>query len=272
MAAVFADTLMHKTITEIIQVHSSNKIDVRDFALEGLPLKSSKTILDLGCGFGFFTRSLKGKIRPGAKILGIDRIPGYRPLFLDSCESVNLKGDFKGTGATSLFALPSDSVDLVICSYALYFFPDIIPEISRILKPSGLFICITHSNNHANECIHLVREIFVVLNIPAPTQLPYQELMNRFDNRNGFDLLSPWYADVIQKKYSSSLLFEEPDFNNLQLYFKFKKPYYIPNNLNLDTTNRILEKAIDKLKTVLQAGIIFRITKDDTIFICSKPY
>jgi len=270
MSAVFADTLMHKTIREIIQLHSTNKVDVREFALVGLPLKSCKAILDLGCGFGFFTRSLKGKINRKAKILGIDRIPDYRSLFLETCNSVSLTGDFKGTGVSSILTIPSKTFDMVICSYALYFFPGIIPEIARVLKPSGLFVCITHSNNHANECINLVKESIVELNILPSTYLPYQELISRFDNKNGFDLLSPWFADVKEKEYSSSLLFEYTDFNNLLLYFKFKKPYFLPNNLNIDKTNKIFEDVIDKLKTDLQAGIPFRITKDDTIFICSK--
>ncbi len=269
LSAIFADTMMHKTIREIIQVHSTNKVDVREFALVGLPLKSRKAILDLGCGFGFFTRSLKGKINPRAKILGIDRIPDYRPLFLETCVSVNLTGDFKGTGVSSILTLPSKTFDMVICSYALYFFPDIIPEIARILKPSGLFVCITHSNNHANECINLVKGSIVDLNIPPSSYLPYQELISRFDNKNGFDLLSPWFADVKEKEYTNSLVFNNNDFANLKLYFEFKKPYYLPHNH--DQANKIIEKVNTKLEVDLQAGILFRITKDDTIFICSKP-
>ena len=73
LAKVFCNTDLHQNVADIIYKHSTNKLDVRAAALDGVSLKSCKEILDLGCAFGFFTRSLKDRVDPDASILGIDQ-------------------------------------------------------------------------------------------------------------------------------------------------------------------------------------------------------
>lgn len=51
---------------------------------------------------------------------------------------------------------------MVLCSYAMYFFPEIIPEVSRILKNDGVFIVITHATPHLHQFSDFVRAILVV--------------------------------------------------------------------------------------------------------------
>ena len=54
---------------------------------------------------------------------------------------------------------PARSFDLIICSYALYFFAGMIPEISRILKRDGIFITITHSQCDMQELVDITKKI-----------------------------------------------------------------------------------------------------------------
>lgn len=269
LAEIFTDTLHHKTVAKIVHTHSTNKLDVRNVALNNIQLQSSLLAIDIGCGFGFFTRALKGKLNPGSNILGIDLCTKYETSYLESCKMAGLQGNFSGLDKKTMNSIAVNSVDLVICSYALYFFPAIIPEISRILKLSGVFVIITHSKNHLKEIIAFLRETFDILGIKKPNSFPCQDLIDNFSNSNGYRLLSPWFGRVEEKEYRSSLRFENSDFEDLEKYFRFKQPYYIPDYL--DNKDIVLSKMISRLHEHLQSGSPFNITKDDTIFICKEP-
>lgn len=269
LAEIFTDTLHHKTVAKIIHTHSTNKLDIRNVALNGLQLQNSRVVLDIGCAFGFFTRALKGRLNPGSNILGIDLCAKYKTSYLESCKIAGLQGKFSGLDEKTIKTIAVNSVDLVICSYALYFFPAIIPEISRLLKPSGLFVIITHSENHLQEIIAFLRETFDILGIQKPDSFPCQDLIDNFSNSNGYRLLSPWFGRLEEKEYHNSLHFEISDFDDLEKYFKFKQAYYIPDYL--DNKDIVLNKMISSLREHLQSVSPFNITKDDTIFICKEP-
>jgi len=269
LAEIFTDTIHHKAVAEIIHARSTNKLDVRNAALDGLQLQNSKIALDIGCGFGFFTIALKGRLFPGSSILGIDLCTKYRTSYLESCRIAGLQGKFSGNGEKAITTIPTDSVDLVICSYALYFFPAIIQEVSRILKSSGVFIIITHSENHLKEIITFLSKTFDIMGIQKPDSFPCQDLIDNFNNSNGYRLLSPWFGQVKEKEYRNSLHFEISDFEDLEKYFRFKQPHFIPDNI--DNKNIIFNKMIYRLRKYLQSGNHFNITKDDSIFICKEP-
>jgi ubiquinone/menaquinone biosynthesis C-methylase UbiE len=269
LAEIFTDTKQHKTITTIICAHSTNKLDIRNVALNGLQLKNSRVVLDIGCGFGFFTLALKDRLNPGSNILGIDFCAKYKTPYLESCKIAGLRSKFFGLDEKAIKTIPANSVDLVICSYALYFFPTIISDISRLLKPSGVFVIITHSENHLKEIVAFLRETFDILGIKNPDLFPFQALIDNFNNKNGYRLLSLWFGQVEEKEYCNSLCFEINNFKDLEKYLKFKQPYYIPDYL--ENKNIIFNKIISRLREHLQSGGPFSITKDDTIFICKEP-
>lgn len=269
LAGIFTDTLHHKNVAGIIRAHSTNKLDVRDVALDGLQLENSESVIDIGCGFGFFTRALKGRLNPGSKILGIDMCAKYKIPYLESCKTIGMEGRFSGQDENVIMAMPTNSIDLIICSYALYFFPETIPEISRVLKPSGIFVAITHSGNHLAEIDSFISETFDILGIQNPGTLPCQILTDNFNNSNGQGLLSPWFGQVEEKGYCNSLRFEIGDLQDLEQYFRFKQPHFIP--CDLESKNMIFNKMICRLREHLQSGSPFIITKDDTIFICKEP-
>jgi len=116
---IFTKISSHKSASEIIRKHSSNPLDVRDAALGSSDLSRCRTILDIGCGFGFFTEALKGKVHQDAVVTGIDMIPGYEEYFLEACRQSGVKGFFLSSGTESIQYFSSRSWDLIICSYAL---------------------------------------------------------------------------------------------------------------------------------------------------------
>lgn len=269
LAKIFTDTTQHKAVAEIIRNHSTNRLDVRTVALDSLQLNSSKVVLDIGCGFGFFTLALKDRLNFGSKILGIEFCENYKISYLESCKMAGIQGEFSPSDEKTIKTITTDSIDLVICSYALYFFPEIIPEISRVLKSSGIFVVITHSENHLTEAISFVNETLDVIGTQRPDSLPCQNLIANFNNKNGYRLLSKCFGQVEEIEYHNSLRFEISDFKDLEKYLRFKQPYYIPNYL--DNKNKVFDKMINSLHVYLQSGNHFNITKDDTIFICKEP-
>ncbi len=134
MAEVFRDANSLMLVAGIIQKHLTNKLDIRHIALNGLDLSGARKIIDLGCGCGFFTRGLKGRIHKDVEIVGIDRHSKCKQLYLNACEIIGVSGTFLGDGISVIEEIEDNSIDIIICSYALYFFPDYINHISRILK------------------------------------------------------------------------------------------------------------------------------------------
>ncbi len=239
-------------------------------ALEGLNFGSFQNIIDLGCGFGFFTSSLKGKIRYDAAVTGIDRIDKYRSMFLETCNNIGIKGTFYSSGAEMIKALPSNSFDLILSSYSIYFFPELIPQIARILKPEGGLVIITHSTKHVPECINLARESLIEFGTPPPDKFPYEELIERFDDADAFAVLSKYFNQVSVKEFESSLVFNKNNFAELRKYFEFKKPYYIPSNIKLKQL--LFERMMEKLMNHLRLHELFTITKNDIIYTSFEPF
>ncbi|NQU33454.1 MAG: class I SAM-dependent methyltransferase [Bacteroidetes bacterium] len=269
LANIFTNTKLHQAVADIILKHSTNKVGIMDTALKGLSFDNVETALDVGCGFGLFTRSMKGILKSGTSMLGIDRCNGNRLAYLESCKTADLNGSFDNSGVDILKSIAPNTFDLVLCSFALYFFTDYIPQISRVLKPTGTFLVITHSSNHLCELFSFFKKAYKKFGFEIPTCLPYEKLINNFNDNNGTRLLDPYFSTIQKKYYHSSLIFDKKDFNDLEKYFQFKQPFYLPGNM--DEKNFIFNKIIDGLRQDLTSSKTFNVTKDDIIFRCRKP-
>ena len=268
---VFIDVDAHRFTADIIKRHSTNRDDIRKVALDGLNVKWCKNILELGCGFGFFTEALKGKVHPDAVVTGVDIIRDYEPLFLEACKRAGIKGDFTSSGASVVKDLKDRSVDLVICSYSLYFFPEIVPDISRILKSDGLLVATVHNRKNMNELVSFARDVLAsngMLN--QDERLPIEIFISSFSSENGHEILSPWFQDIQVTNYSNTLVFKPGDIYSLIEYFRFKCPFLLSRVKDkVETVFDLLEVHLQKSFTESRSN--FTISKDDTIFVCSNP-
>ena len=269
LAQVFKDASTHQRVAGIIIKHLTNKTDIRDEALTNLDLSQCRNILDLGCGFGFFTKALKGRVHPDAVITGIDRHSQYKIPYLKSCRETKLKGSFIDSGISALDQFHDNTMDLIICSYALYFFPDAIKEIARVLKDECYFITITHSKPHMQEFTSYVRKILLANRIDPGEMLPYEALIDNFSNINGAALLRDGFCSVRPRSYISSLVFDAEDYEDFLTYFNFKHSFFLPeNSIDQEVWTRTI---LEHVKADLELKGSLRITKDDTIFVCTTP-
>jgi ubiquinone/menaquinone biosynthesis C-methylase UbiE len=269
LAEVFKDAATHKEVAGIISTHLTNTVDIREKALEGLNIGQAKTILDLGCGYGFFSSALIGRLNPGSKITGIDKHREYEPYYMNCCRKDGVEMAFNGGGIHVIRELESNSIDLIICSYALYFFAEMTCEISRILKNEGMFIAITHAQPHMQEFTQYVRKILKNNGIVRCNTLPYEDLISNFSDKTGPALLGSCFDKILVKPYKSSLVFEKNDFNSFRKYFTFKKNFFLPRSCQADLD--IIQLILNSVQHDLSENHALEITKDDVIYICTKP-
>lgn len=268
---VFRDVQKHLAIAQLIRRFSTNKNDIRKTALKQADLSNCKNVLELGCAFGAFTEALKDKLHPEAKITGIDIIPEYKPFFLEACRRAGYSGFFSSSGIDKIKRYPAGSFDLVICSYALYFFADMIPEITRVLKKDGLFITITHSQADMREIISIVKKILKQNNSLEDKQsLPIELIFEQFSAENGEKLLHPFFSRIQEIDFKNTLVFQPQEIGSFIDYFQFKKSFFLTGT---DTHNKtIINQLMRELEDSAMKNNLVTMCKDDKIFICSQPF
>lgn len=269
LAKVFKDAKAHLEIAGIIRKHLLDNVDIRTQALEGLDLSGSKDILDLGCGYGFFTEALKDRVHADAKVTGIDRFPEYEWFYFQSCDKAGIKADFRSDGILTLERLEDKAYDLILCSYAMYFFPEAVKQIARILKEDGRFIAITHAVPHMPEFTSYVRSVLKRNGLIITIDLPYETLIERFSDQNGGELLKAYFSGVSKLDYKGKLYFGKDDHEDMISYFNFKHSFFIPERIDPD--DELHQKVVDTIKTDLIESQGMKITKNDSIFVCTQP-
>jgi len=267
---VFRNVQEHQHIEQLIRQFSSNINDIRLTALNQVDLSSCQSILELGCAFGSFTEALKKRLHPDAKITGLDIVPEYEPFFLDACKRAGYSGNFSSTSVNPIKKYSAGTFDLVICSFALYFFIEIIPEIARILKPNGIFITITHSRRNMKELITLTKTILKKNKLLSGNELlPIEIILRQFSSENGSTLLYPYFRRIKQIDFNNSLIFQAQETESFLEYYQFKKPFFLTGTKT--GKKEIFNQLKDDLQKMTLNSKKIRMCKDDRIFLCSEP-
>jgi ubiquinone/menaquinone biosynthesis C-methylase UbiE len=269
LSMVFRNTSGHVESSEIIIAHSTNKEDIREFALHNLKFKNAISIIDLGCGFGFFTQALKGRISRQAVVTGIDCYPQYRESYLSLCRESGFNGRFYDSGIEALSGFQSGSAELILSSFSIYFFPEIMPKVVSLIKNKGTFIIITHYSTHLKELTSLIKEILNDLRVAQPEPLPHDRLIGNFPAEEGIDRLTGYFKKIEKRDYNNELVFNSESASELMKYVNYKKSFFLPETvlknpkLSREAESMLLNK-ISKMKE-------FRITKNDAVYICTHP-
>jgi SAM-dependent methyltransferase len=257
----------------IIKSYSTNKLDIRDVALDGILINYAKRILELGCGYGFFIEKLKGLLHDSAVIIGIDMVENNREPFLHSVASIQYKGEFITGSANIIKEMPEASFDMIITSYSLYFFPHLVPEIARILAPDGIFIAITHSKNTLQEVILFITSCMKKFGIDIQEESIINKLFLAFCREDGKIQLERYFNRVEQLDFKNSMFFSHEHIDDLIFYIQKKK------NLIYKEVLDLMPNKLDDVQRCVEASIIeysnkygsMTLNKDDAVFRCYQP-
>jgi SAM-dependent methyltransferase len=264
----------HMMAKDIIQQYALNPLDIRDVALEGLNLRGVSRVLDIGCGYGFFTEKLGGRLCEGAMIHGLDAVEkNNRETFLETVGSMGYQGEFIHGRADIIREMQASCFDLVVASYSLYFFPQLIPDIARVLTREGLFITVTHSRHSLREVTRYIPRSMEMMGLNPPAEMAINRLLSAFSLENGEARLSPYFERVDRIVYANDLLFP---FDRIMECINYldKKKYLIMKDVSENCPHK-LEDMLGYFNAMvydharLHGEII--ITKDDAVFRCLCP-
>lgn len=264
----------HLLTRDIIRRYALNARDVREVALEGLDLSGAGQVLDLGCGYGFFSEKLGGRLQQGAAILGIDMVDGdNRFRFLETAGRHGYHGDFILGRADLIRDLGEASFDLVIASYSLYFFPHLMGDIARILSDKGVFIAVTHSRHSLEEVTRFVPLCMEKAGLAPPAEIAIHRLFREFSLEDGGVGLSRYFGSVERIVYPNRLIFPPEGVGDCVSYFLKKRYLLMKDASEIDPQKQ--EDMVSCFKTMVyeharrHGGI--DITKDDAVFRCFSP-
>lgn len=213
-------------------------------------------VLELGCGDGSFWLENLARIPEPADLVLSDISVG---MLRDARRALKEKGSrftFHVFGCEAI-PEPDASFDLIIANHVLFYCEDLSQacrEISRVLKPDGLFLASAYGSGHMAEISRLVTGFDDRIVLSA------DRLYERFGKENGSSLLAPYFSDVTWKPYEDFLLVPEAE----PLISYILSCHGNQNQFILDRYKEF-RAYIQK-----QVGSGFRITKDAGLFLCRK--
>jgi ubiquinone/menaquinone biosynthesis C-methylase UbiE len=250
----------HEIVSAIIQRRSTNRTDIRDVALGDLDLTFAQNILDLGCGFGFMAEALARRVAPDARFVGVDAWDSNEAAFMEKVAANGRTAEFACLDVESTLPFPDQSFEVVVCSYSLYFFVNVLPEVARVLAPHGVFLTITHSERH------------IIGDLPAAgfaeSAAALLEITRRFSAENGAELLQRWFAEVLRIDYHNSLRFRAKHKDDLLTFLRFKLPVLVPGSQPGDDLPA--ELAAYAEQSLARDGEVV-VEKNDAVFRCRSP-
>jgi SAM-dependent methyltransferase len=243
----YADLPFHKEIGKVIETHSENKRDIRDVARSLMDWTEIHRVLDLGCGYGWFEQNLPS---PLDLLCGIDCLAENRAEFLKVGKRVAKKALFKTMRLPAPVDMDTGSFDLVAAAYSLYFFPDMVAEVRRLLRQEGAFVVITHSESMLEEG----EKFFDFKNL--------RMVIRGFSAENGAEILARHFEDIQFVDFENALVFKREDAESLDKYILFKRAF-----ISRDVDPELVRK---KLLYELNLRGEIRLSKRDRIFLVRK--
>jgi SAM-dependent methyltransferase len=200
--------------------------------------------------------ALAPRVAPDARFLGVDACVANAVPFLQRAG----RARFESRRLTDSLPWPDAHFDLVVCSYSLYFFPAVLPEIARVLRPDGRLLVLTHS-------VRSFVELLAAAGLD-PERSPLLALVCRFPAEGAEDRLSRHFAEVDRVDYPNALRFGPDDLAEAETYLRFKLPLL---HGAAPEAPELLASARAAIQSWLRAHGELVVTKDDAGFRCRRP-
>lgn len=189
---------------EIHEKYTVPQINYVEWVVNSVGWRGDETVLDVGCGSGSYFTALQ-KYYPDLTYHGMDFSIG---MLEKHPASNNL-----ALAEAQTLPYADESFDVVMANHMLYHLPDInlaLLELRRVLRPGGVLVTATNSQQNMPELQVLMRRAIVLLSRVGASQIqPPTPSSHAFALENGARHLSQHFYAVVRHDLPSTLIFPE---------------------------------------------------------------
>jgi len=183
------------------QLYSTNKTGWNNWVYKNYKLYSGLRILELGCGNAGIWRHNADKIPAGVKFVLSDFSPGMLEAAKKNAGGAGVDAEYAVIDAQDI-PYEDGAFGAVIANHILYHVPDIhkaLNEISRVIKPGGVFYATTIGRGNMAEITDILHGFNVEINFATET------ITQTFNLENGKEILFNYFYSVNLLKYEDGL-------------------------------------------------------------------
>lgn len=187
--------------------HSTNTQGWFPWIYQQCHISDGLNILELGCGNGALWTENIQYLPNDINIILSDISDG---MLRDVRRSIGQDDNRFSFHAFDCHSIPyqDKTFDLVIANHVLFYCKDIslvCKEVSRVLKPDGIFLCSTYGANHMKEISELVQEF------DSRIVLSAEKLYEHFGLENGHQILKSYFSHIHLENYKDSIQLDRPE-------------------------------------------------------------
>ena len=228
---------------EIHEKYTVPKINYIDWVIDSVQWRGDERVLDIGCGSGAYFTSIQ-KLQSEVRYYGLDFSQG---MLEKHPAQTNLT-----LGNAQALPFDTDSFDVIMANHMLYHVPDIdeaLVEFKRILKPGGVIVAATNSQQNMPELQVLMRRAIVLLSRVGASQIqPPLPDSHLFALENGARQLARHFYAVVRHDLPSTLIFPEidPVMDYLESTRMMREPQ-LPDDVTWEDVMMIMRQQITHL-------------------------
>ena len=188
------------------QRFSTNKLGWANWVFQNYALEANQSVLELGCGNGGIWASNVNKVHEGVKLTLTDISEGMLEAARENTKSLG-SVEYRVADAQDI-PFAENSFDIVIANHMLYHVPDIskaLGEISRVLKPDGIFYATTIGKDNMKELAELL------FDFDERIDFANDLAADAFGLETGGEILRGFFKSVEVKRYEDSLHIPEAE-------------------------------------------------------------
>jgi ubiquinone/menaquinone biosynthesis C-methylase UbiE len=141
----FAETRLGHSLLRVLAAVMESRLRYRFFgpqqALEGAGVRSGQTVLEIGCGTGFFTLPAARLLGDRGSLVAMDRLPASVEAVAAKVRAAGLRNVRVVEGNALDTKLDAESIDLVlifgVIPAPMLPMDTLLAEMNRVLKPGG---------------------------------------------------------------------------------------------------------------------------------------
>ncbi|KXK14286.1 MAG: type 11 methyltransferase [Chloroflexi bacterium OLB15] len=223
--------------------YSVPHVNFPEWVLRRVLWERCERVLDVGTGSGKYYGAVKA-LAPNANYVALDAFEGMLARHPAQKHLVN----------GNVFALPftNASFDLVMANHMLYLLSDIdaaIREIRRVLKPGGVLVTATNSNQTMPEFTALFRRAVMLLTTPgSPYTASPGSVPHAYSLENAPLILRRHFYAAVRHDLPQALVFDhaEPALAYLESLRSMREPL-LPPDVRWEDVMLIMREQIDRV-------------------------